>query len=98
MANKLQVSLLKEGVKTWNAWRREHQGIIVDLRGADLRRVEIGGGVDLNAALLTEARLPQADMYGAFLAWADLRSADLQGVNWGRLPVRGQREPREPAG
>ena len=81
MADEEQVRLLKEkGVKAWNKWRKARPKTRPDLRGADLRRVE-----------LIEANLCEADLRGANLLdislleasriKAKLQNANLQGAN-----------------
>jgi len=40
MANDEHVSLLKQGVDAWNAWRDENPDIRPDLSGADLSGAE----------------------------------------------------------
>jgi uncharacterized protein YjbI with pentapeptide repeats len=71
MANQEQLDILKQGVETWNQWRKEHADIIPDLSEADL------SGADLIRADLSEANLYGADLREAILSGADLSEADL---------------------
>jgi hypothetical protein len=51
MANPEHLQILKHGVKAWNAWREQNEGIRPDLRDAALR------GRNLQKANLSEANL-----------------------------------------
>jgi hypothetical protein len=42
MANDEHVAILKKGVDTWNAWRRENPDIRPDLSGAGSARAQLG--------------------------------------------------------
>src|SRR5262249_11919466 len=66
MANNEHVAILKQGVKAWNAWRRENPDIRPDLSNADLR------GADLSGANLARANLREAFLFKANLGSADL--------------------------
>src|SRR5216683_4458832 len=85
MANQEHLDLLKQGVEVWNKWRLEHQGIQVDLRGADLSEVNLRGTylkeAKLEGAVLSSAILTRADLSSAFLNDAYLKGADLTGAN-----------------
>ncbi len=72
MAVQAHVDMLAAGVDAWNAWRRDHPGLVPDLSGADLRRV------DCFAADLSRARLARANLVGQVLSLADLSGADLR--------------------
>ena len=87
MANKKQVKRLKRSVERWNAWRKKHWEVVVDLREADLTGANLNGanlnGANLAEADLTWANLKGADLYGADLSlakliWANLKGADLE--------------------
>ncbi len=78
---------LKEGIETWNQWRRDNPGVRPDLSEArliwaDLRDANLRGGdlrdVNLSSGDLRGADLTWADLRGADLTWADLRGADLR--------------------
>ena len=76
MANEDHLKILRQGVKAWNAWRKENQGIHhPGLRGADL------GGAYLRGASLRGADLPGADLDAADLSGANLGGANLSGAN-----------------
>jgi hypothetical protein len=77
MANPEQLDILKQGVKVWNQWRKEHPDIRPDLSGANL------SGADLIGADLDEADLSEAD-----LSYATLWIADLEGANLSRADLR----------
>src|SRR6516164_3576522 len=86
MANDEHVALLKQGVKAWNAWRRENPDIRPDLSNADLRGADLSGAIlfkaNLGSADLVEANLrDHADLSGADLARANLREAVLFKAN-----------------
>ena len=90
MANPEQVTLLKQGVVSWNKWRRAHPGVVIDLFGADLSGANFSGahlsGAELNRAHLSganfsEAALSGADLRKAYLVGANLREADLRKAN-----------------
>ena len=70
MANEEQLSILKQGSKSWNEWRTENFSVGVDLSGAYLR-----------VAHLFEADLNRANLQGADLAGANLVSTNLQSAN-----------------
>ena len=80
MANPEHLEILKQGVKAWNQWRKEHPKIQPNLRRAELDRAKLRGaklsGADLSGANLREANLSRAD-----LGWANLSRANLSGVN-----------------
>ncbi len=76
MADQQQLDLLRQGVKDWNAWRKQHPGIRPDLRGADLREANLREA-NLREANLSGASLKEADLSLANLSLADLSRADL---------------------
>jgi len=94
------VSLLRSGVREWNAWRA-HSEIVPDLEGADLQGVNLFGANLANArlgrAVLNEAVLSLADLSGAVLSsaglldarlvQAHLRGTDLRGATLARAHV-----------
>jgi hypothetical protein len=80
MTNESQLSLLKQGVKVWNEWRRDHQPDHVDLMGANLSEAKLNGA-NLVRANLMEANLKSADLSGAKLNGADLSGAMLRDAN-----------------
>lgn len=87
MANEEHVALLRQGVETWNTWRRTYSGKFPpDLAGADLHKMDLDGtdlhevyliDTDLHGGILSGANLRYADLSGANLHGADLNGADL---------------------
>ncbi len=71
MANQEHLDILKQGVETWNQWRKEHADTRPDLFEANL------SGVNLSGVNLSEAILLGADIRDANLMEADLREAHL---------------------
>jgi uncharacterized protein YjbI with pentapeptide repeats len=96
MANEELLAVLKQGAEAWNAWRDDHGEVELDLTGAGLRALDLGGmnlsdvdlrGADLRGTLLTKtslagARLEGANLFKAVLDGADLRNADLRGAQF----------------
>lgn len=80
MANPEHVEILKQGVDTWNQWRKENRRVFPNLVGADLGGVDLRG-VDLRGVYLSGADLRGTDFGRADLGGADLRWADLGGGN-----------------
>jgi uncharacterized protein YjbI with pentapeptide repeats len=86
MANDEQVALLRQGVATWNKWRRENSEVFhpdltrVALSGADLSRANLRG-VDLSRADLRGVDFTEANLVGANLSGANLRKASLSWAN-----------------
>ena len=68
MANESHLSVLKQGVESWNQWREQDRNIKPDLSEADLPRVSLSGaalwGVDLSQANPRWANLSEADLWG----------------------------------
>src|SRR6516162_1530989 len=86
MANNEHVAILKQGVKAWNAWRRENPDIRPDLSNADLRGADLSGAnlarANLREAFRVKANLGRADPVEANLRdHADLSGADLARAN-----------------
>ena len=71
MANRKHLAKLKEGVKSWNQWRKQNPEAQPDLGDADLK------GANLSGARLSEAVLSGVDLQGANLSKADLSGANL---------------------
>jgi hypothetical protein len=103
MANDEHVALLKQGVTTWNKWRRENPNILPDLDRADLRQASLGGanfteaslgwailgGASLDGANLTQASLDVANLTQASLGGANLTEAHLGGANLTQADLSG---------
>lgn len=43
MANPKHLKILRQGVETWNQWRRDHPNVVPDLHGANLREANLVG-------------------------------------------------------
>lgn len=82
MANEEHLTLIKQGVETWNEWRRNHNNyeILADLTGANLSGVNMSGA-DLGRANLTGANLTWSNLSGANLRMANLSEANLAGAD-----------------
>ena len=83
MANPDHLALVRSGVEALNRFAREHEGVSLDLTGADLR------GLDLRNAHLQGARLRGAKLEASDLRNARLNSARLQGCDLRRADLRG---------
>jgi uncharacterized protein YjbI with pentapeptide repeats len=86
MANKEHLEILRQGVRTWNAWRARHPKMGPDLTNADLRNARLRGvnfadanlsGANLNRANLKRAKLVHANLHNINLKSTDLTEADL---------------------
>lgn len=91
MANLKHLAKLKEGVESWNQWRKQYPRVQPDLSGADLVQAELSEfdfhDVDLSGANLLacslrhsnldDASLGEATLCAADLVFASLRRADL---------------------
>lgn len=89
MANPEHLKILKQGVRTWNEWRRNNPTVTPDLRAAhlegaflhtaDFRSVNLGranlSGACLEGAHLGRSGLWEANLSRAFLHGADLRAS-----------------------
>jgi uncharacterized protein YjbI with pentapeptide repeats len=82
MANSHHVAKLKKGVKHWAEWRKQNPNIQPDLRGADLR------GINLAKADLRMTNLQWADLSGVNLRAANLEKADLTWANLSKTNLR----------
>lgn len=76
MANEEHLSILNQGVGTWNSWRDRSPTVSVDLRGADLS-IRSLSGADLRKADMRGANLRLSVLSKALLLKADLSGADL---------------------
>jgi hypothetical protein len=80
MADEEYLRILRQGVSTWNQWRKEHLNVGVDLSRAKLNGAHLGGA-DLRVAQLNGADLSAAFLCGAILSGANLSEANLSGAN-----------------
>jgi len=92
MANENHLTILKQGVDEWNAWRAQ-KGQTPDLLGACLRQASLSRA-NLSQSLmrranLSRADLAHADLNSADLDHADLHMADLHGANLHKADLRG---------
>jgi ion channel/pentapeptide repeat protein len=87
MADQEQLAVLRSGVEAWNAWRRQHADIAIDLSGAALANASLAGANLLNANLaraqLTRADLSGAQLFGAQLSGVNLNAAKLDDADLG---------------
>jgi uncharacterized protein YjbI with pentapeptide repeats len=93
MADTKQLARLREGVSTWNAWRRRQPSVVPDLRRAMLVESELRGvnlaGADLERANLRMSTLSRANLTRANLRGADLRAASLRRARLDRADLTG---------
>jgi uncharacterized protein YjbI with pentapeptide repeats len=87
LANPEHLAKLKEGVESWNLWRKGNLGIRPDFKemhshGADLKEANLSQA-NLWKANLGWAELSGADLSGSNLCYADLGTASLNGANLG---------------
>ena len=87
MANRQQLSILKQGALTWNEWRKKNPDVRPDLQeasltGANLRRANLSGA-NLGGAELASADLQEANLLGATLVEANLHEANLHKADLG---------------
>jgi TIR domain/Pentapeptide repeats (8 copies) len=80
MANPEHLAILKQGVKVWNQWRREHPNIRPNLSNAYFVKADFTG-IDLGRTDLSEANLNSAILKNALLVEADLNFANLKSAN-----------------
>jgi uncharacterized protein YjbI with pentapeptide repeats len=92
MANQEHLTVLKQGVETWNSWRLANREINPDLSEASLRQADLSGAILSGANLwkidLSGANLSEVDLSAeANLTFANLRGANLRGANlpWANL-------------
>jgi uncharacterized protein YjbI with pentapeptide repeats len=89
MANEEHLEILGQGVKVWNKWRQENEGIRpnlgtavlegIDLTGVNLNRADLSFS-NLSLAILNNAQLNFADLTLAYMVGAQLNSAQLEGA------------------
>jgi hypothetical protein len=87
MANRQQLSILKQGALPWNEWRKKNPDVRPDfqeasLTGANLCRANLSGA-NLGGAELASADLQEANLLGATLVEANLHEANLHKADLG---------------
>src|SRR6266571_1622468 len=93
MADLEHLELLKQGVTTWNLWRKEQPDLSdADLSAADLSYVNLSAtnlrGANLYTARLTGANLRRANLREAALNRTDLSGAKLGGTHFANVDLR----------
>jgi uncharacterized protein YjbI with pentapeptide repeats len=88
MANERHLDILKQGVETWNKWRKEHPEIQPDLLRADLSEAKLNK-IDLSRTLLKDANFYRTDLSGADLSEAKLSGANLSEANLSKVNLSG---------
>ena len=85
MANPKHLERFKQGVASWNRWRKDNPEEIPDLSATNLIEESLSGvnlsGANLRKSNLSEANLCEADLSEAFLSKADLSEANLKKAN-----------------
>jgi hypothetical protein len=86
--------MIKRDPAAWNAWRGKYDGMLFNLRGADLSGAYLAGanfrfvfllgvnfrGADLRFATLSHAMLAYADFSNALIGFTDFGDVDLSHV------------------
>ncbi len=80
MANSTHLAKLKNGVKSWNQWRRANPRIIPDLRKADLSQSDLSLA-NFRSANLSGAKFTGSRLFATILSKADLSNANLSKTN-----------------
>jgi len=73
MADHQHLDILKQGIESWNQWRKEHPDIRPDLSDVNL--------TDLSKRNLSNANLSNVDLSRTTLAFTDLSRANLSGAD-----------------
>jgi len=90
MADQEHLDVLKQGVETWNKWRKEHPDmhpnlVGADLSGADLRKADLSEAyftkADLSGVDFCDARFHNDTIAGGFLTGTDFCDANLSRAN-----------------
>ena len=93
MANPEHVRRLKQGVDTWNQWRRENLDIRPDLRGQSFKGQYLAGAdfsnADIRSANFAKAGLRGANFSGAQAGLQKRWAALLVLLSWGLAAVAG---------
>lgn len=77
MADPEHLEMIREGVETWNRWRKDHFGLVPMLSSANLKNANLSGAA-LDGAQLIDADLSNADLSGANLIRANLHGTQLE--------------------
>lgn len=89
----MSLELLRQSVHEWNASRKEHPEVAVELTKVDLRNADLSGadlsGAKMNGANLSGASLKGADLHDARLFGVLFSGADLAGANLSRSHLCG---------
>jgi uncharacterized protein YjbI with pentapeptide repeats len=88
MANQEHLEILKQGVDTWNKWRKENIDIQPDLSRANLFGIYLNKA-NLSNAILANAHLEGANLSEAHLEGANLKKAYLHGINLSNAHLEG---------
>ena len=83
MANEEQLSILKQGVATWNEWRSMRPSTKINLSSSNLQ------GFDLHDANFHKANLREVNLNGSNLSDANLGGANLRGANISKTNLSG---------
>jgi uncharacterized protein YjbI with pentapeptide repeats len=83
MPDRAHLTILKQGVNSWNEWRTAHPQMRPELANAHLY------GLDLVDANLTGADLRHADLRGTNLTGSVLVGANLEGADFFRTVLDG---------
>ena len=87
MANRQQLSILKQDTLAWNEWRKKNPDIRPDLYEAALADADLRGanlaGANLAGAELASADLQEVNLLGAALVEANLQGASLRKTDLG---------------
>src|SRR5215472_4904507 len=103
MANQQHLDLLRQGVETWNRWRKEHRDMKPDLSGADFSNIILNDvrlsfadlhgthfrSSNLSRAYFVSSDLSYADFSHALLRDGKLDSANLVGTNFSDANLNG---------
>jgi hypothetical protein len=77
MTNEEHLEILKQGVETWNRWRKENPEVRPDLSGADLSGAKLMEA-DFSGARLWKADLSRTNLWKANLSYAILSETNLR--------------------
>src|SRR6266536_2330534 len=92
MANQEHLDILKQGVDTWNKWKREHLEIRPDLRYADLREADLSYA-DFSGATLVETNLSGATLTECYIYGISVWNVQLVGAKQDNLAITQKGEP-----